>query len=148
MKQQFTALIFLMMFASCSNKLQTGLTKNFIHAGPGYSKAVAIANGNVKTIYVSGLTGEGVDLEAQTRSTFANVKIELEAAGATFKDVVKMNTYIVNCNPGKVAIFRSIRKEILGENEMPASTLLGVPVLASPDKLIEIEVIAVIEKLK
>jgi enamine deaminase RidA (YjgF/YER057c/UK114 family) len=148
MKKQFIGLLFLLILVSCNSKLQIGLTKEFIHPGPGYSKAVIVTNGNVKTIYVAGLTGDGNDLEAQTRSAFANIKTELEAAGAAFKDIVKTNTYIVNSNPEKVALFRSIRKETLGEKEMPASTLLGVPVLASPDKLIEIEVIAVFQIIK
>lgn len=145
MKQQFTGLIFLMILASCSNKFQSGLTKEFIHAGPGFSKAVTVTNGNVKTIYVAGLTGEGIDLEAQTRAVFANIKTELETAGAGFKDVVKMNTYIVAYKPEYIDIFRRVRKELLGEKDMPASTVVGIQALAAKDKLIEIEAIAVVQ---
>lgn len=132
------------MFSSCSTALRSGVTKQFIHAGPGYSKAVVITSGHVKTIYVAGLTGDGKDLSEQTRSTFLNIKTELEACGASLKDIVKMNTYIVDYAPSYIDQFRAIRKEILGEKEMPASTVIGVSALAAKDKVIEIEAIAVI----
>ena len=57
-----------------------------------------------------------------------------------------MNTYIVNINKEKVDTFRSIRKEILGEKDLPASTLLGVQSLANSTRLIEIEAIAIVNK--
>jgi enamine deaminase RidA (YjgF/YER057c/UK114 family) len=135
----------ILLLSACSNKIQTHIQKEFLHAGSGYSKAVVVTNGNTKTIYVAGLTGEGEDFETQTRATFNNIKTELESAGANLKDIVKMNTYIVNYKPDLIDIFRKVRKEILGEKEMPASTVVGVPALAAKDKLIEIEAIAVIE---
>ena len=148
MKKHAVGYLFLLLFTSCSNKLQSTLTKEFIHAGPGYSKAVTVSTGRVKTIYVAGLTGEGNDLEAQTRSAFENIKTELESAGASYKDIVKMNTYIVNYKPEYIGLFRKIRKEILGEKDMPASTIVGVSALADNNKLIEIEAIAVITIVK
>src|SRR5438034_10556491 len=54
-----------------------------------------------KTVYVSGqialdkdgkVVGEG-DMKAQAEQVFKNLQAALAAAGATFKDVVKMNTY-------------------------------------------------------
>ncbi|MCX6210742.1 MAG: RidA family protein [Bacteroidetes bacterium] len=138
-------LLTIILLSSCSNKVQTHIQKEFLHAGPGYSRAVVITNGNTKTIYVAGLTGDGEDFETQTRATFNNIKTELEGAGATLKDVVKMNTYIVNYKPELIDIFRKVRKEIMGEKEMPASTVVGVPALAAKDKMIEIEAIAIIE---
>ena len=67
-------------------------------------------------------------------------------ANATFKDVVKMNTYIVNFQPETdLPIFRKVRKEFLGTENFPASTLVGVESLGRNEWLIEIEAIAVIE---
>lgn len=148
MKNQIIAVFVLLLLHSCSPRNHQGFSKTYTGAGPGYSKAVCIVSGNIKTIYVSGLTGEGSDLEAQTRATFANIKTELEASGATFKDIVKMNTYIVNYRPSDIEIFRGVRKEILGVKDMPASTVVGVEALAAKDKLIEIEAVAVLKMNK
>ena len=145
MKKILSSSVLILLMSACSNKIQTHIQKEYLHAGAVYSKAVVITNGNTKTIYVAGLTGDGEDFEAQTRATFNNIKTELEGAGATLKDVVKMNTYIVNYKPELIDIFRKVRKEIMGEKEMPASTVVGVPALAAKDKMIEIEAIAIIE---
>lgn len=49
-----------------------------------------------------------------------------------FKDVVKMNTYIVNFNSElDLPIFRKIRNKFLGNADFPASTLVGVAVLGN-----------------
>ena len=140
----FLGLAVVLLSACCTHKMMGGFTKDFIHPGTGYSKAIVITVHHTKTIYLAGLTGEGTDLAAQTKSTYAHIKEELDSAGATLKDIVKTNTYIVNMNADKVAIFRSIRKEVLGEKEMPASTLIGVQALADSDKMIEIEAVAVV----
>lgn len=67
-------------------------------------------------------------------------------ANATFKDVVKMNTYIVNFQPETdLPIFRKVRKEFLGNENYPGSTLVGVESLGRKEWLIEIEAIAVVE---
>ena len=137
---------FCISIIGCVSKISNTVAKQFIHAGPGYSKAVVVTTGKTVTIYIAGLTGDGADLEMQTRSTFQNIITELEAAGATLKDVVKMNTYIVNYKTPDIEIFRKVRKEIMGEKDMPASTVVGVQALAVANKLIEIEAIAVIHK--
>ena len=93
----------------------------------------------------SGQIGKGEDLEAQMRSALSNLKSQLAAAGATFDDIVKMNTYIVDYGPEQLSIFRGVRKEIMGDEDMPASTLVGVQSLAREEWLIEMEAIAVVE---
>lgn len=148
MKINALGFAFLPLLASCNNNNKSTLTKNFIHAGPGYSKSVAVSDCSVKTIYVSGLTGEGENLEAQTRFAFENVKTELESAGVSYKDILKMNTYMVNYKQEYIDLFRKIRKEILGERDMPARTIVGVSTLVDSKKLIEMEAIAVITIIK
>lgn len=147
MKRLFTSLL-VVLTVSCTNKMQKAIAKDFIEPGPHYSKAVCVTSGNTTTIYVAGLTGDGADFEKQTRSTYDSVRVILEKAGARLKDIVKTNIYMVNYTPERMDIFRKVRKEILGETNMPASTAIGVPFLAVKDKLIEIEVVAVIEKRK
>lgn len=57
-----------------------------------------------------------------------------------------MNTYIVNFNPEvDLPVFRKIRKEFLGDENYPASTLIGVESLGRKEWLIDIEAIAVVE---
>ncbi len=145
MKQFFACLVLLLSLSSCNKTFKNSFVKEYIDAGPIYSKAITVTNGNIKTIYVAGLTGDGVDFETQTRSTFENIKQTLEKAGAGLKDIVKTTIYIPNYTEANMNIFRKVRKEILGDKEMPASTAIGVSILAAKDKLIEIEAIAVLQ---
>lgn len=121
------------------------IQKEYIDPNEGFSQTVIVKTGNYKTLYISGQIGIGKDLETQTNSTFKNLEMQLHQANATFKDVVKMNTYIVNFQPETdLPIFRKVRKEFLGTENYPASTLVGIQALGNKDWLIEIEAIAVI----
>src|SRR5262245_11669236 len=104
-----------------------------------------------KTIYVSGqvsvdergqTVGKG-DLKAQTEQTFANLDVALKAAGTSFRDVVKMNLYVVGLKPELVPLIREVRARYVNRESPPASTLVGVQALVGADWLIEIEVVAV-----
>ncbi|MCI0336669.1 MAG: RidA family protein [Acidobacteria bacterium] len=117
-----------------------------------YTHVVTVNRG--KMIFVSGqvalnkqgeIVGKG-DLRVQATQVFENLKIALTAAGATFADVVKMNTYVVNYKPADVAIIREVRSKYLSKERPPASTLVGVPALAREDFLIEVEVIAAVDQ--
>lgn len=122
------------------------IEKEYIEPNEGFSQTVVVKTGNFKTLYISGQIGDGADLEAQTITTFQNLEKQLTNCNATFKDVVKMNIYIVNFNPEvDLPIFRKIRKEFLGDENYPASTLIGVESLGRKEWLIEIEAIAVVE---
>lgn len=120
------------------------LEKAYIDTHNGYSEAVVVESAGVKTIYISGQVGEGADLEAQMRSALGKLMKLLADQGASMADVVKMNTYIADYGPESLEVFRGVRKELMGETDMPASTLVGVEALAFPEWLIEIEVVAVI----
>lgn len=122
------------------------IQKEYIDPSEGFSQTVLVKTGDFKTLYISGQIGIGDTLEAQVIATFQNLEQQLRKCNATFKDVVKMNTYIVNFNPETdLPIFRKIRNEFLGKENYPASTLVGVSVLGNKDWLIEIEAIAVME---
>jgi enamine deaminase RidA (YjgF/YER057c/UK114 family) len=114
-----------------------------------YSHAVR-AEG--KTIHVSGqvswdaggkVVGKG-DMRAQSEQVFKNVTEVLQAAGAGWDDVVKMNGYMVGLNPERVAAYREVRSRYLKEGALPASTLVGVEALVDPDLLLEVEVVAIL----
>lgn len=105
-----------------------------------------------ETIYISGqvaidASGKTVgagDLAAQTEQVMTNLQIALEAAGATFADVVKITTFVVGYTPEQRSVIAGVRGKYLPQDNPPASTLVGVSALAAADWLIEIEATAVI----
>ena len=120
-----------------------------VAAPTGYTHVVSV-EGPKKILYVSGqvsknqkgeIVGRG-DLEVQTRQVYANLLAILKSQGASFKDVVKLNTY--STNPEKIDIIRKVRTEFIAGDEPPASTFVGVTALADPAFLVEIEVVAVL----
>ena len=116
----------------------------------GWTHVVTATGG--KTAYVSGqvsvnergeVVGKG-DLRAQAVQTFENLKLALAAAGASFRDVVKTNLYVVGLKPEHVPIIREVRSHYINREQPPASTLVGVSALVGADWLIEIEAVAVL----
>ncbi len=112
----------------------------------GYTPVVEVTGG--RTIYVSGqvpvdktgaLVGAG-DLRAQTRQVFENVKAGLEAAGASFADVVKLSFYVVDA--AQVQTVRDVRDTYVDTARPPASTLVEVRRLVREEFLIEVDAIA------
>ena len=86
------------------------------------------------------LVGKG-DIKAQTRQALQNVKDVLEVAGATMDDVVKVTVFVTNVVEHYTQI-HEVRAEYW-KTDYPASTMVEVRSLVSPDMLIEIEAIAV-----
>jgi len=118
----------------------------------GYTHVVTATGG--KMVFIAGqvawdakgeIVGKG-DLRAQATQVYENLKAALTAAGATFTDVVKMNTYIVNFKAADLPIIREVRAKYFPQENLPASTLVGVQALAVDGLLIEIEVIAMVKE--
>src|SRR5215475_2290709 len=118
----------------------------------GYTHVVTVSGGG-KMVFISGqvavdkegnLVGPG-DLKAQTRQVVSNLKLALEAAGASAADIVKTNTYIVNYKQSDYAALRDARAELFPSGEPPASTLVGVTALAVEGLMVEMEAIAVVK---
>lgn len=81
------------------------------------------------------------DIVGQTRQVMENLRMALEAAGATFDDVVKVTNYVVNVEDWRRVL--PVRAEYLKE-PYPASTFVEVSALMFPELLIEIEAVAVV----
>jgi len=112
---------------------------------PGYSHVVEVS-GPGRTIYVAGQVGADrdrkipPDARAQMVLAFENLKSALAEAGATFKDVVKINNYLVD--GAQMNDFREVRDSYLNTAAPPASTTVFVPRLAIDGLLFEIEAVA------
>jgi 2-iminobutanoate/2-iminopropanoate deaminase len=115
-----------------------------------YAHAVRVETPGVTWIFVSGqiakdpdgtLVAPG-DLAAQTEQVFENLARILEANGASFSDVVKIQTFVTTLDGFEAS--REIRARYI-PSEPPASTAVRVAALVVPDAVIEVDVIAVIE---
>jgi enamine deaminase RidA (YjgF/YER057c/UK114 family) len=112
---------------------------------------VVVATGS-KLVFVSGqepediqgkLVGRG-DLAAQARQVFGNLGRALAAAGAGPEQVSKITIYVVNYKRDEcLPIIEEARMALFGDHK-PADVVVGVATL-SPDYLIEVDAIAVID---
>ena len=132
------------------------MQKQFINpkelSNPGTYTQIVTAQGG-KMIFIAGqvavdssgqIVGRG-DLRVQTKQVFENLKTALASVGATFVDVVKITTYVVNYKPELRQTMMDVRKDYLSRENPPASTLVGVQALAGEDYLIEVEAIAMVK---
>ncbi len=87
------------------------------------------------------LVGKG-DMRAQIQQVGENIKICLEAAGATLADIIKTNTFVTDYV--EFSKHGDMRLRYFGP-ATPTSTTVEIRRLADPDAMIEIEAIAVID---
>ena len=116
---------------------------------PAYSHVVAV-NGPGKTVYIAGqlardldgsIVGPG-DMRAQLEQTFKNLEACLKAAGATWADVVKTNTFVTDYQAFSQC--SDVRMRYFGVAS-PTSTTIQIGGLAQPEAMVEIEMIASVE---
>jgi enamine deaminase RidA (YjgF/YER057c/UK114 family) len=132
---------------------QIPVTANFInpeamHRPTGYTHVVEVTAG--RPVYIAGqvaldrsgaVVGSG-DIRAQARQVFDNLQAGLQAVGAGFEQVVKLNYYLVDAT--QLPIVREVRDQYINTQQPPASTALEVRRLVRDDLLIEVEAVAVI----
>jgi 2-iminobutanoate/2-iminopropanoate deaminase len=107
----------------------------------------AVRAGNL--LFVSGCVPVGPDgrlvegdVVAQARQVFANIGTVLDAAGASFANVVKVTVYLTDVD--ERPLVNTVRREVFGDTR-PASTLVEVSRLAIPGARIEVEAVALLE---
>ena len=122
-----------------------------VHKTTGYTHAVKISG--CQLVYVSGQVAQDVqgnlvgkdDFKAQAEQVFRNLSEVLKASGGSFKDVVKLNYYVVGLTTERLAEVRNARSLYLTQPDPPASTLIGVMALARPEFLLEVEAVACVK---
>src|SRR5713101_1872077 len=115
---------------------------------PSYSHVVTVC-GTAKIVYIAGqlardfdgnCVGKG-DMRAQMEQTFKTLDRCLKAAGASWADVVKTNTFVTDYP--EFSKHSDVRMRYIGV-AAPTSTTVQISRLADPDAMVEIELIAVV----
>ena len=115
----------------------------------GYSHAVVAKGGN-RIAYIAGQGGEDAegrlssDFSDQVAQAYANLRVALDAVGASPRQVTKITTYVVGYDQAMLAVMTLHVKRLFGD-ALPAQTLVPVPRLALDGMLFEVDAIAVLE---
>lgn len=112
-----------------------------------YSHVVTVS-GTGKLIFIAGQLGRDAagnivpgGMRAQMEQTFKNLDACLKAAGATWADVIKTNTFVTDYEAFSQC--RDVRMRYFGV-ATPTSTTIRISGLAQPEAMLEIEMIAAV----
>jgi enamine deaminase RidA (YjgF/YER057c/UK114 family) len=102
-----------------------------------------------RLVFISGMTARRVDgsiaglgdINVQTRQVCENLKCAVEAAGGTLDDICRVDVYVRNME--HFDAIHKVRAEYF-KPPLPASTMVEVSKMTSPEYLIEISAIAVL----
>jgi len=99
-------------------------------------------------LYIAGQVGAdaqgkvvGSGMVEQVEQVLKNLQIALKSQGVDFSHVTKINIYTTDVDAFRAPDAAAVRAKYFGANR-PASTLVGVTRLASPDYKVEIEATA------
>jgi len=112
--------------------------------GGHYTHAIEVAPG-ARWLVVSGQTGNAADgsipkdMTGQATNAWTSLIRILEANGMRAADIVKVTHFLTRRED--FAAYNAVRLKFLGEHK-PASTLLYISGLASPEFLVEVEITA------
>ncbi len=123
-----------------------------IYEHPAFTRVVTV-KGPMKLIFVAGQTPSDEnyqcvapgDYRAQYVKVMENLEIQLEAAGASWDDVVYKRTFVLDVDRFKRETRGPDAPQFGNPERPPPSTLIGVTELADPEFLVEIDLVAVTE---
>jgi 2-iminobutanoate/2-iminopropanoate deaminase len=126
------------------------ITSNKLRQPSGHFSQAIVAEARGRLVFISGMTARRADgsiagigdVEAQTRQVCENIKAAVEEAGGTLDDVVRVDVYVRNME--HFDAIHKVRREYF-KAPAPASTMVEVCKMTSPDYLIEINAIAVLD---
>lgn len=125
------------------------ITTDRLRQPNGHFSQATVVEAAGRLVFVSGMTARrpdgtiaGVgDVAEQTRQVCENLKAAVEAAGGTLEDVCRVDVYVRNME--HFDAIHKVRREYFAP-PLPASTMVEVTKMTSPDYLIEISAIAVV----
>lgn len=125
------------------------VTSASIHKPIGVFSQATVIEARGRLVFVSGMTARRPDgsiaglgnIEAQTHQVCQNIKAAVEGAGGTMENVCRVDVYVRNME--HFDTIHKVRREYF-KPPLPASTMVEVVKMTSPDYLIEISAIAVI----
>jgi enamine deaminase RidA (YjgF/YER057c/UK114 family) len=125
------------------------VTSDAIRKPTGHFSQATVVEAKGRIVFVSGMTARrpdgtiaGIgDIAAQTRQVCENIKSAMESAGGTLDHVCRVDVYVRNME--HFDAIHAVRREYF-KPPLPASTMVEITKMTSPDYLIEINAIAVI----
>ena len=125
------------------------ITSDKIRQPTGHFSQATTIEARGKLVFISGMTSRRADgsiagigdIEVQTKQVCENIKAAVETAGGKMDDIVRVDVYVRNMEHFEQ--IHKVRREYF-KAPAPASTMVEICKMTSPDYLIEINAIAVI----
>jgi 2-iminobutanoate/2-iminopropanoate deaminase len=130
---------------------KTQITSAKIRQPSGHFSQATMIAARGHLVFISGMTSRRADgtiagigdIEAQTRQVCENIKAAVEQAGGVMDDICRVDVYVRNME--HFDQIHKVRRDYFKE-PAPASTMVEVCKMTSPDYLIEMSAIAVIDR--
>jgi len=125
------------------------VTSDAIRTPSGHFSQATVVEAKGRIVFVSGMTARrpdgtiaGIgDISEQTRQVCENIKAAMESAGGSLDHVCRVDVYVRNMEHFEQ--IHAVRRQYF-KPPLPASTMVEITKMTSPDYLIEINAIAVI----
>lgn len=116
----------------------------------GHFSQATMVEATGRLVFISGMLAKGADgklvgvgdITAQTRQVCENLKAAIEEAGGTLDDVCRVDVYVRNME--HFDAIHAVRRQYFSA-PAPASTMVEITKMTTPDALIEINAIAVVQ---
>ncbi len=114
------------------------VSPTYSHATIAEGKRLVFIAGQVATDVDGNTVGD--DIQTQTRQAYENIRLILEAVGGSMNDILHTDVFMLNVQRDLQG-YLSVRREFFPDNP-PASTLVQVQALVSPEYLVEVKAVA------